>query len=86
MKVQANLNSRTSIIPYSNQVMFDLSKIHINTEPKTLYANSQIEIFFQENLNVLTHTGTWNIIRLIGMDSRFALIHKKAQEQKLLKN
>ena len=29
--------------------------------------------------------GTWNIIKLIGMNSRFALIHKKAQEQKLLK-
>ena len=30
--------------------------------------------------------GTWNIIKLIRMNSRFALIHKKAQEQKLLKN
>ena len=29
---------------------------------------------------------TWNTIKLIGMNSRFALIHKKAQEQKLLKN
>ena len=25
--------------------------------------------------------GTWNTIKLIGMNSRFALIHKKAQEQ-----
>ena len=24
--------------------------------------------------------GTWNIIKLIGMNSRFALIHKKAQD------
>ena len=30
--------------------------------------------------------GTWDIIKLIGMNSRFALIHKKAQEHKLLKN
>ena len=30
--------------------------------------------------------GTWNTIKLIGMDSRFALIHEKAQEQKWLKN
>ena len=30
--------------------------------------------------------GTWDIIKLIGMNSRFALIHKKAQEQKWLKN
>ena len=30
--------------------------------------------------------GTWNIIRLIRMNSRFALIHENAQEQKMLKN
>ena len=30
--------------------------------------------------------GTSNKIELIGMNSRFALIQKKAQEQKLLKN
>jgi hypothetical protein len=29
--------------------------------------------------------GTWNSIKLIGMNSRFALIHKKAQEHKWLK-
>ena len=28
---------------------------------------------------------TWNIKKLVGMNSRFALIHKKAQEQKFLK-
>jgi hypothetical protein len=29
--------------------------------------------------------GTWNIIKLIGINSRFTLIHKKSQEQKWLK-
>ena len=30
--------------------------------------------------------GTWNMIKLIGMNTKFTLIHKKAQEQKWLKN
>ena len=85
MKVQANLNSRTSIIPYSNQVMFDLSKIYLlNLKP--CMRIRKLNFFFSRKFECFDTHRYLEHNKIDGMDSRFALIHKKAQEQKLLKN